>query len=97
MAMLNRFDDVGQVADTIRQKSDDLEFVEISTSGFAVEIEPDNYVYHHDMVMRVVFCNDKSWFIHRDAAELLLNDGILSRMNVKIKLANWGEDGKPIE
>lgn len=88
--MHKQFNSPQDVVENIRQRADDIDFVEICTNGFAVEkaIGCDYYVYHPDMVMRVALCDTHSWFIHREAATILLNDGILNRLNIQIKLAD---------
>lgn len=76
----------------IKERADDLLEAVIPLTP-AVRIEPEET--YPGLAMRNVglilrYLDGSQSLIHKDAAELVLNDGILNRMKVKIRLVGEG-------
>jgi len=70
----------------IQEKSDDLEFVEIPQSPTMVGVEDGIKVSQRIVGMILYFAGGKKSLLTSNDAEALLNDGLLNRMKIKIKL-----------
>jgi len=66
----------------IKEKADDIEFVEIPQSPYLTRNE------RNVVIGMILHCVNDEKVISPRAAETLLNDGLLNRMSIKIKLVN---------
>jgi hypothetical protein len=88
MSTLHDFGDSQNVLRYIQEKSDDIQEVEIPLYPFGHLTQdgvPTGEVLH-DVGLIVHCVKGNKLFIHKNDAELVLNDGILNRMKIPIKL-----------
>ena len=75
----------------IKEKSDDLERVEILPPGAGIRYKGQLVGTTQEFQMMLCLIGDQRKVIGQRDAELLLNDGILSRMNIRIEFMKQPE------
>jgi hypothetical protein len=68
----------------IQERSEDIERVEIYGPGFTLNYVGQPVYTLPDFTMMLYFMDGQRKIITRDDAEIVLNDGILNRMGIKV-------------
>src|SRR5947209_6658421 len=79
----------------LQERSDDIEYVTIPQSPY-IERRKDGVTLGKSVVgMLVHFVGGDKWELSPHDAEILLNDGILKRMKIRIRITNPMEGDRP--
>lgn len=71
----------------IKERCDDIDSISINMSKAVLRSNTDGTTTEvHGVAMVINYCNGRPGMIHRDAAELLLNDGVLINLRIPVRL-----------
>jgi len=92
----NRFETPEELIAHIKERVDDIDSVSINMSNAVLRTNTDGTKTEvHDVAMIINYCNGRPGMIHRDAAEILLNDGVLINLRIPVHLCPPGSPLTP--
>jgi len=91
MSDTNRFDTPEELIAHIKERVDDIDSLSINMSNAVLRANTEV----HDVAMIINYCNGRPGMIHRDAAEILLNDGVLINLRIPVHLCPPGSPLTP--